>query len=565
MADSTVAALTAASTLDGTELYYTVQGAADRKATGAQIKTLVSSSPTLVTPTLGVATATSINKMAITAPATSSTLAVADGKTLTASNTLTLTATDGSTLAIGTGGTLGSNAYTSTAYAPAASPTITGHATIEGVTATGATGTGKFVFDGTPTLVTPVLGAATGTSITVSGALSSGTQQSAQGSLVLNNTAAGAFATTIKSSNSATAAVTYTLPTAVGASGTVLTDAAGNGVLSWAAGGGGGATLGANTFTDTQTITQGTATHALLVSTGGSNTGSDATSAVSLAWTLNTSGSPDVFKLAVTDTAGGASTKIMNIYGGSSGTTSLFSVDRVGSIIMGGDTGGGTYNATIDSGQCGLHLDANGSSFIFGVASNTFQIGKIDAPVPDAQTLQVQSTSVGSGNNAGADFTIRASLSNGSGVGGKIIFKSSLSSAGSGNLNTAAASLTIANSSATGIAFNGYGAGALSTDASGNITATSDEKVKDIQGSFISGLAEIMQINPIRYRWKQGSGMETLHEYAGFGARNVNSAIPLATGMTPDGLLTLQDRALLATCVNAIKELANRIGPDANP
>ena len=37
------------------------------------------------------------------------------------------------------------------AKAPSASPTITGHATIEGVTATGATGTGKFVFDNSPT------------------------------------------------------------------------------------------------------------------------------------------------------------------------------------------------------------------------------------------------------------------------------------------------------------------------------------------------------------------------------------------------------------------------------
>ena len=41
MADSTVAALGAASTLDGTELYYTVQGGADKKATGTQIKALI--------------------------------------------------------------------------------------------------------------------------------------------------------------------------------------------------------------------------------------------------------------------------------------------------------------------------------------------------------------------------------------------------------------------------------------------------------------------------------------------------------------------------------------------
>lgn len=47
---------------------------------------------------LGAATATSINKMAITAPATSSTLAVADGKTFTVNNTLTITATDGITM-----------------------------------------------------------------------------------------------------------------------------------------------------------------------------------------------------------------------------------------------------------------------------------------------------------------------------------------------------------------------------------------------------------------------------------------------------------------------------------
>jgi hypothetical protein len=55
-------------------------------------------SPTLTTPVLGVATATSINKVAITAPATGSTLTVADGKTLTASNTLTLAGTDSTTL-----------------------------------------------------------------------------------------------------------------------------------------------------------------------------------------------------------------------------------------------------------------------------------------------------------------------------------------------------------------------------------------------------------------------------------------------------------------------------------
>jgi len=77
--------------------------------TGAVV---LATSPTLTTPVLGAASATSINKVTITAPGTGSTLTIADGKTLTASNTLTFTGTDGSSIAFGAGGTiayLGSN------------------------------------------------------------------------------------------------------------------------------------------------------------------------------------------------------------------------------------------------------------------------------------------------------------------------------------------------------------------------------------------------------------------------------------------------------------------------
>ena len=66
-------------------------------------------SPTLATPVLGVASATSINKVAFTTPATSATLTIADGKTFTASNTLTFTGSDASSVAFGAGGTV---AYT---------------------------------------------------------------------------------------------------------------------------------------------------------------------------------------------------------------------------------------------------------------------------------------------------------------------------------------------------------------------------------------------------------------------------------------------------------------------
>lgn len=85
---------------------------------------------TLTAPALGAATATSINKVAITQPANGSTLTIPDGVTLNA----------------GAGGTLGSNAFTSTAFAPLASPTFTG--TVTGPDASTWTSSGLTIASG---------------------------------------------------------------------------------------------------------------------------------------------------------------------------------------------------------------------------------------------------------------------------------------------------------------------------------------------------------------------------------------------------------------------------------
>lgn len=63
---------------------------------------------TLVTPTLGVASATSINKVTITEPATGATLTLADGSTLVTSgaNSITLTSTGATNVTLPTTGTL---------------------------------------------------------------------------------------------------------------------------------------------------------------------------------------------------------------------------------------------------------------------------------------------------------------------------------------------------------------------------------------------------------------------------------------------------------------------------
>jgi hypothetical protein len=111
---------------------------------------VLSTSPTLVTPVLGVASATSINKVALTAPATGSTLTIADGKTLTASNSLTLAGTDATTMTF-----------------PASSATLAGLAITQAFTATqtftGSTTALGAVFQDAAEVATVSATAATGT------------------------------------------------------------------------------------------------------------------------------------------------------------------------------------------------------------------------------------------------------------------------------------------------------------------------------------------------------------------------------------------------------------------
>jgi len=116
-------------------------------------------SPTLIAPTLGVASATTINKVTLTTPATGSTLTIADGKTFTVNNTLTLTGTDTSSIAFGAGGTVAYVANKLSVFAATTSAELAGVISDE-------TGSGALVFANSPTLITPTLGAALATSIT---------------------------------------------------------------------------------------------------------------------------------------------------------------------------------------------------------------------------------------------------------------------------------------------------------------------------------------------------------------------------------------------------------------
>ena len=109
--------------------------------------------------------------------------------------------------------------------------------------------------------------------------------------------------------------------------------------------------------------------------------------------------------------------------------------------------------------------------------------------------------------------------------------------------------------SAGAVQFSRYGAGTLVTDSSGNITASSDARLKNVSGKFTRGLDSILQIQPKVFTWKPESGMNSTDVNVGFIAQDVQPAIPEAVGVDPQGMLTISDRPLIAALVNAVKEL----------
>ena len=406
----------------------------DETGSGAAV---FATSPTLVTPVLGVASATSVNKVALTAPATSATLTIADGKTLTASNSLTLAGTDATVMTFpGVSATIPgvgvANTFSAAQTFTSAAPQLT-----LGVNAT-TLGSIKFFGNTSGDLtLSPAAAAGTASVVTLPGR--SGTVAYTSGALTSGNCAK------------------------FDASGNIVDNGATCG------GGGGGITI------NSTAITSGTASRVLFenssnqVSEDAGFSFSTTNKALTLGGATVTADGPvlnltqtwnsgavsfNAIKLDVTNTASLSTSKLIDLQ---VGAATKFYVDRFGNSSQ---QGGGYFGGNVV--QQGEHVIGSGNSYAFsssvfptfgspsqdtyisrGGAAANIQFGDSDAAAPVAQTTRVQSVVAGTSNTAGSLWTFKDSIGTGTGKSGGYEFDTAAVGGSGTAQNTAASAFTI--------------------------------------------------------------------------------------------------------------------------
>jgi hypothetical protein len=89
----------------------------------------------------------------------------------------------------------------------------------------------------------------------------------------------------------------------------------------------------------------------------------------------------------------------------------------------------------------------------------------------------------------------------------------------------------------------------------------SDARLKQDIRAYEPGLAEIVQLRPVRFRYREGAkpGLTSADEEVGFIAQEVQPIIPEAVTEEPDGYIALNADPIHWSSVNAIKELNEKL------
>jgi endosialidase-like protein len=492
------------------------------------------------------------------------------GLTLTLSNTTSVTLPTAGTLAI-----LGANTFTGNQTISAAQWGLSGNLSVAAIGTGGAR-------------IVNVAGNITDTGD--SGTVTAGYTDVWGGNTILASSATtftNYFASYVKTPIASTN-VTFTHSYALGADSAAFGTSQGLTIST-------GGNLSGATLTGTEfAMTAPTVNTAMETLTGGSLTGSNATTLFNYAATANTTGVETIWQLAVTNTASGAGALLMNLLAGSGGATSEFKVDMSGNVTAGTfiptgtsapangmyySSGNGpwitcgsvTCLVTLKNSQTGLGLIGNNAGAINTYDTLTFSLSAshiLNASFQNTSANSAAGEALYIGNNTSAsEFSI--------------ILNSSANTGGNGD-NSA----TI--NGAAGLWLQGGGTNALvvtsgqlvelpaiATDAThtdnticeddtthalyaGSGTAgiclgTSAMRFKTDVHTLAPGLPEIMQMRAVDYRYLPQYGGPGV-KY-GFIADEVEKVMPQLVGLNDqDQPTTLDYMGVVPVAVHAIQE-----------
>jgi hypothetical protein len=107
--------------------------------------------------------------------------------------------------------------------------------------------------------------------------------------------------------------------------------------------------------------------------------------------------------------------------------------------------------------------------------------------------------------------------------------------------------------------FHAYGAGALVTDAGGNVSVSSSQELKEDIQEWDDGDDSYLDVSPVSFRYNARSGMDRMNRYYGYIAEWMEPHLPQCVGMNPDGTPSFNWFPLVAKMTRTIKRLKARL------
>lgn len=101
-----------------------------------------------------------------------------------------------------------------------------------------------------------------------------------------------------------------------------------------------------------------------------------------------------------------------------------------------------------------------------------------------------------------------------------------------------------------------FSVGTVFKTGGGTFAATSDERLKDILGEYTMGLSDLLQLNPIRFKYKEGDKKT----YVGLSAQETfKTSFKGMVSKNEAGYLTVDNSELIYAVINSLREIDRRL------